>query len=610
MLESDLGAALWRRLARSADERPQAIVVLSDGRLDRPAEIGTSPTRPRPRSAASTSRSTRSRSRKPSPARREHPIGSTTAGAAVAHQPLSLRVEVGCEHLDCADVPIVARELREQGKPVVLAQGTAHVVNGSATIELTLTIDRAGARILEVEIEPPPGDTIPENNRRFIALDVTRDRVRLLHVAGPVRTYDIVSRALRMWAEERRASVDVVAFFILRAPNSDVHVPQSRQDKEMALIPFPARELFTEHLPSFDAVILQDMDIGSRYQVDSYVPNLARYVEQGGGLIVVGGAESFVAGHYAGTAIARALPVDLDPHDPPSDLAFFTPRFTPAGRFAPVLAPLRALIGEEFPEMPGANIVGDARSDATVLHEDPWRPHQERRADAPAHARRARQWAAPSRSSVDGSHRLLFSAFAASAAGRAHGAFWDAMLGWLMRDPRFEPAAVDVKGGCIAGEPSTLVLRPLPDQKGHAVVKILRLGTGEVDKTLEADLNGDGAPIELAAGSLEPGGYSAAVEIGAAGAKGPTTKRDFACETGGDEWADSRPDTARLKAIARATGGTYALASDASSIPMPAAKEIAAERKVSALLPAWAWAAFAAFLLGAHWIVRRSSGLA
>jgi hypothetical protein len=179
-----------------------------------------------------------------------------------------------------------------------------------------------------------------------------------------------------------------------------------------------------------------------------------------------------------------------------------------------------------------------------------------------------------------------------------------------MRDPRFEPAVVDVRGGCIAGEPSTLVLRPLPDQKGHAVVKILRLGTGDVVKTLEAEVAGDGAPIELAAGVLEPGGYSASVEIGVAGAKGPTTKRDFACETGGDEWADSRPDTARLKAIARATGGTYALATDASSIPMPAAKEIAAERKVTAILPAWAWAAFAAVLLGLHWIVRRRAGLA
>ena len=78
---------------------------------------------------------------------------------------------------------------------------------------------------------------------------------------------------------------------------------------------------------------------------------------------------------------------------------------------------------------------------------------------------------------IDGSHRLLFSNFAAKDAGRAHGAFWDAMLGWLMRDPRFEPAVVDVKGGCIAGEDATLELRPLSGQKGDAVLKVVRLGS-------------------------------------------------------------------------------------------------------------------------------------
>src|SRR5262245_65410459 len=74
---------------------------------------------------------------------------------------------------------------------------------------------------------------------------------------------------------------------------------------------------------------------------------------------------------------------------------------------------------------------------------------------------------------MDGSHRLLFSAFAATAAGRAHGAFWDAMLGWLMRDPRFEPASVDLPGGCIAGEETSLVLHPLPgrsEERGVGIV--------------------------------------------------------------------------------------------------------------------------------------------
>ena len=603
-MRSDLGAAL-EALARSSDERPQAIVVLSDGRLDRPPELGAGDAAKAALGALDVPVHTLALADE---APKDASIRAVkAAGAAVAHQPFSLRVEVGCDGgLDCGDVPVLARELREQGPPVLLASGTAHVVNGKATIELSMTIDRAGARILEVEIQPPSGDTIPENDKRYLALDVTRDRVRLLHVAGRP-TYDV--RALRMWLKSD-ASVDVVAFFILRSLSSDVNVPVERQRDELALIPFPVDELFSSHLPSFDAVVLQDFD-ASPYGLTKHLPSLAQYVEKGGGLIMVGGPDAFVGGHYANTEIARVLPVDLDARAAATDRAFFTPRFTPAGRFAPVLGPLRALIGEDFPEMPGANVVGDARSDATVLLEHPWRTTKSG-APMPILALGEHGNGRTIALTIDGSHRLLFSAFAANAAGRAHGAFWDAMLGWLMRDPRFEPAVVDVRGGCLAGEPATLVLRPLPEQKGRAVVKVTRLGTGDAIATLEAQLTGDGAPVELAAGTLEAGGYTATVEIGEGASEepGPTTKKDFACEKGGDEWADSRPDTARLKAIAAATHGTYALATDAGKIPLPAAKEIAAEREVTALLPPWVWTAIAALTLGAHWILRRRAGLA
>ena len=50
--------------------------------------------------------------------------------------------------------------------------------------------------------------------------------------------------------------LDIVAFFILRTRTDDAKA----LDDELALIPFPVDELFTEHLPSFDAVVLQDID--------------------------------------------------------------------------------------------------------------------------------------------------------------------------------------------------------------------------------------------------------------------------------------------------------------------------------------------------------------
>jgi uncharacterized membrane protein len=407
-----------------------------------------------------------------------------------------------------------------------------------------------------------------------------------------------------MWLKSD-ASVDLVAFFILRTHDSQV---QASSD-ELALIPFPVDELFNEQLPTFDAVVLQDFN-AAPYGLSKNLAQLARYVKAGGGLIMVGGQGSFVGGNYAGTELAKVLPVELDDtrQASPVDLAWFSPRLTEVGHSAPVLGPLRALLGEALPEMPGANVLGDARPGATVLMTHPVRrtpggnPMPILTLGESGSGRTIAL-------AIDGSHRLLFSDFAAKDAGRAHGAFWDSLLGWLMRDPRFEPAVVDVEGGCIAGEDATLILRPLAGQKGEATLTVVRLGSGTAARTLKTVLDGSGKPVALAAGSLDAGGYSAVVEIGTAAGKGPTTRRDFACEKGGDEWADSRPDPARLLAISAATGGKYVRASEAGSLPLPPATQVAAERQVAPLLPAWAWAIGAAMLLGAHWVVRRRGGL-
>ena len=71
----------------------------------------------------------------------------------MAHVPLPLRVEVGCAgSLTCDDVTVTARELRDDGPPALLASGIAHVVDGKAALDLTITLERAGARIVEVAI--------------------------------------------------------------------------------------------------------------------------------------------------------------------------------------------------------------------------------------------------------------------------------------------------------------------------------------------------------------------------------------------------------------------------------------------------------------------------
>jgi hypothetical protein len=210
---------------------------------------------------------------------------------------------------------------------------------------------------------------------------------------------------------------------------------------------------------------------------------------------------------------------------------------------------------------------------------------------------------------VDGTWELQFSELGARTAGRGHGALWSGLLGWLMRDPRFEPAQLDVVGGCTAGLPSTLRAR-LPPDIGAAASSTVRLEITRIDGQraplrLEAARPRDAEPIDLPLPPLETGAYSARLSA----ADGSTTRHDFACEAGGDEWADTRPDPKRLEALAAATGGAFATAAEVASLRLPKPTTVSAERHVTPVAPPWVWTLSAAALLGLHWIARRRNGL-
>ncbi len=594
-LDSDLSGAL-RALARAPGEHPQAVVVLSDGRFSRPsADVGDAELR---RTLAelgvpvhTVSLATRAL---PDAALRN----VQNAGVAVAHQPLALRLEVSCTGgLSCSDVPVSVRELRQGEPKALLAEGVAKFDGQElTTLELSVTLERAGTRLVEIEIRAPEGDRIPDNDRRILTFNVTRDRVRLLHVAGRP-TYDV--RSLRMWLKSNEA-VDLVAFFILRTRQSDPNT--SDTSEELSLIPFPVHDLFTEHLPSFDAIVLQDIDAVD-YDLAQYLPALERYVRSGGGLIMVGGPSAFAGGGYAHSALERVLPTSIGDPSHPFDLGEFLPKYTDAGRVAPVLGPLRDLVGSDLPKMVGSNTLGAAKDGAIVLWERP-----ARRAGEPAMPVLSLSDAGDGRSialAVDGTHQLAFSEFAERTAGRAYGALWDGLLGWLMRDPRYEAARIELIGSCIAGSPSELRVTRLPGTTGNVELEVEPLAQDFSDKIARKAPLASSGFVDFAIPALKVGGYTARARVGQA----PATRFDFACERGGSAFSDSRPDAERLERIAKQSQGRSVDADHAGELPLPPPTEVAVERQVSAILPAWLWALFAAAALGWHWIVRRRAGL-
>ena len=599
---SDLLAAL-NSVFDTAGERPGAVVVVSDGRLSRPHSVEATVKSALPVALTGVAVHVVDVGGQAPPDASIRSVDSL--GEAVAHQAFSVKVEVACTGgLTCTKVPVTVSTL-ERGKiPRQIAIREANLQGkDSQVIDFDIVLERAGSQIVEVAIEPQVGDKVPENDSRLLPYLVSRERIRLLHIAGSP-SYDV--RELRRWLKGN-AAVDLVSFFILRTdednPNTDDNAG------ELALIPFPVDELFSQHLPSFDAVILQDID-AARYHLDIYLERLAKYVEEGGGLILVGGPSAFSGGSYVHSALERVIPTALVVSRNPYDSVEFTPTLTAAAKQAPILEPLRRLVGDRLPNFPGANTLGPPKSGAVVLWEHPQRTFLPVRGATvagpmPILAISDMRDGRVVELGLDATYRLAWGTLAAETSGRAYGALWEALIGWVMHEPQYASLRGELAGECVANGPATLRWRSAADVRGLLTVAVEQLG--QVSPPVHRQqIRLDNARVaDVAIASLARGGYAALARLDG----GPEARLDFACEKGGAAMADSRPDPDRLRKLAEITGGTYVTAPRIDELPVPPSYFVDETRTAVPVAPAWVWAALAAVALGAQWLAARSSGI-
>src|SRR4051812_18203121 len=214
---------------------------------------------------------------------------------------------------DGKTLPVI---LRRDGVPIKVAEVTVEPGRTDYRVSFSFTPERVGKYLYEIATPLLDGEAIAENNARAFLLKVIRDKIRVLQVTGRP-AWDV--RFLRGQLKHD-PNVDLVAFFILRTPTDLELVPS----EELSLIPFPTEELFQEQLRSFDLVFLQNFNFGP-YGIGAYLGEIRRYVEEGGGLAMIGGDLSFTSGGWAGTPVADILPVELLPEGPPDKLLDLQP---------------------------------------------------------------------------------------------------------------------------------------------------------------------------------------------------------------------------------------------------------------------------------------------
>jgi len=188
----------------------------------------------------------------------------------------------------------VTLRIRREGRP-----DETRTTQIGRTVSIPMPFPHAGQNIVEIELETAPGELTPANNRVVVEAEGVRENLRVLLVSGEPHAGERVWRNLL----KSDAAVDLVHFTILRPPQKQDGTPIH----QLSLIAFPTRELFSEKIKDFDLIIFDRYQHRDILQL-LYYENIARYVEQGGALLVAAGDDFAGQTSLSRTPLGIVLP--------------------------------------------------------------------------------------------------------------------------------------------------------------------------------------------------------------------------------------------------------------------------------------------------------------
>ncbi len=511
--------------------------------------------------------------------------------------------------------------LSSEGK--VLRQKWIETGPGETRTEVVFefTPPAVGKYVYELSTPVASDEAVATNNARSFVLRVIRDKIRVLQVAGQP-SWDV--HGLRRMLKQN-PNVDLISFFILRTQDDVSLVP----NHEMSLIPFPTHELFEQELPSFDLIILQNFEY-QPYGIGMYLENIRSYVEGGGGLAMLGGALSFASGGYAGSPVAKALPVTLpeglrSPRDL-LDTTMFSPVLTKEGRVHPITS-LRYEVADNLktwsslPRLEGVNIVGPAKPGATVLATHPRLKVRRGSKTVPMPVMVAGEYGKGRTLAVTTDSMWRWGFVAAGEAnddGRYYYKLWENAIRWLIQDPELEylhvtSDAVEYSPGATVRLDVRLLDRDYTPLAGGEVHLDVLQGTDPEDTKPVADAvlhTDDAGEASHELSNLGPGVHRVRATA-TVGGKKVAADDIFLVRRGYPELDRPAARNNVLQALSTASGGQYLgeIKSLPPNLPFEQPRIVRVDRRMRVEL--WSRPAllgFALLFLGLGWLLRQRSG--
>ncbi len=172
------------------------------------------------------------------------------------------------------------------------------VVTPGQLTRFPLRIENAGQNLIEIEVEQVENELTRLNNTAVLPIEGVRDKLKVLLVSGEPHAGE------RTWRNLLKAdsNVELVHFTILRPPEKQDGTPIN----ELALIAFPTRDLFVQKIAEFDLIIF-DRYANQSILPSMYFENIAKYVREGGAVLLASGSEFAGQGSLAMTPLRQIL---------------------------------------------------------------------------------------------------------------------------------------------------------------------------------------------------------------------------------------------------------------------------------------------------------------
>jgi len=199
----------------------------------------------------------------------------------------------------------------KRGEEIILKKNIAPEPGSDLQrLRLTFTPDHQGAAAYHLEIPPNKEETITQNNAKDFLLEVKDDRLPVLYVEGsPRMEYRFLRRAI-----SRDPTFRLVGHLRRGSPPEPKWYNQSASQAEDADLKDVALPASIDKLANYKAIILGDIE------ASNFTPQQLQMIEdfvkiRGGGLLMLGGVNSFGPGGYANTPVGNALPVSMSTKD-------------------------------------------------------------------------------------------------------------------------------------------------------------------------------------------------------------------------------------------------------------------------------------------------------